>query len=120
MELAPVTQGRFEVTIDEDSKARLADRYLISAPLAGRLARITLKKGDAVAVDTPLALLSSVLPAMLDERTLHELQARVDGAQDNLSRAGSRIARAQVSLDQAKNEVRRSEQLAQQGLIAPI
>ena len=73
-----------------------------------------------MAVDTPLALLSSVLPAMLDERTLRELQARVEGAQGKLSRAGSRIARAQVSLDQAKNDVRRGEPLAQQGFIAPI
>ena len=120
VELAPVTQGRFETTIDEDGKTRLADRYVISAPLAGRLARITLKEGDAVAVDTPLAVLSSVLPAMLDERTRRELQARIEGAQDNVSRAGSRVARAQVSLDQAKNEVRRSEQLAQQGFIATI
>ena len=120
VEVAPVTQGRFETTIDEDGKTRLADRYVISAPLAGRLARITLKEGDAVAVDTPLAVLSSVLPAMLDERTRRELQARIEAAQDNVSRAGSRIARAQVSFDQAKNEVRRSEQLAQQGFIAPI
>ena len=120
VELAPVTQGRFETTIDEDGKTRLADRYVVSAPLAGRLARITLKEGDAVAIDTPLAVLSSVLPAMLDVRTQRELQARIEGAQDNVSRAGSRIARAQVSLDQAKNEVRRSEQLAQQGFIAPI
>ena len=120
VELAPVTQGRFETTIDEDGKTRLADRYIVSAPLAGRLARINLKEGDAVAIDTPLAVLSSVLPAMLDERTRRELQARVEGAQDNVSRAGSRIARAQVSLDQAKSEVRRSEQLVQQGFIAPI
>ena len=120
VEMASVTLGHFETTIDEDGKTRLADRYVVSAPLAGRLARITLKEGDAVAVDTPLALLSPVLPAMLDERTLRELQARVESAQDNVSRAGSRIARAQVSLDQAKNEVRRSEQLAQQGFIAPI
>jgi HlyD family secretion protein len=120
VELAPVTQGPFESTIDEDGKTRLADRYVVSAPLAGRLARITLKEGDAVAIDTPLAVLSSVLPAMLDERTRRELQARIAGAQDNVSRAGSRIARAQVSLDQANNEVRRSEQLMQQGFIAPI
>ena len=93
---------------------------MVSAPLAGRLARITLKEGDAVTVDMPLAQLSSVLPAMLDERTLREMRARVEGAQDNVSRTSSRIARAQVSLDQAKNEVRRSEQLAQQGFIAPI
>ncbi len=120
VELATVTQGLFETTIDEDGKTRLANRYVVSAPLAGRLARITLKEGDAVAVDSPLAVLSAVLPAMLDERTRRELRARVEAAQDNVSRATSRTARAQVSLDQARNEVWRSEQLVQQGFIAPI
>ena len=120
VELSPVTRGHFETTVDEDGKTRLTDRYVVSAPLAGRLTRITLKEGDAVTADMPLAQLSSVLPAMLDERTLRELRARVEGAQDNVARTGSRIARAQVSLDQAKNEVRRSEQLALQGFIAPI
>lgn len=120
VELAEVTQGPFETTIDEDGKTRLADRYVVSAPLSGTLARITLKEGDAVAAGKPLAVLSSVLPAMLDERTRRELRARVDAAQDNVSRATSRTARAQVALDQANNEVRRSEQLVRQGFIAPI
>jgi HlyD family secretion protein len=120
VETSPVTQGRFETTINEDGKTRLTDRYVVSAPVAGRLARIALKEGDAVTVGMPLAQLSAVFPVMLDARTLRELRARVAGAQDNVSRAGSRIARAQVALDQAKNEVRRSEQLAQQGFIAPI
>ncbi len=120
VELATVTQGPFETTVDEDGKTRLADRYVVSAPLAGKLARITLKEGDAVAAGTPLAVLSSVLPAMLDERTRLELRARVEAAQDNVSRAKSRTARAQVALDQAQNEVRRSEQLVRQGFIAPI
>ena len=120
VELVTVREGPFETTIDEDGKTRLADRYVVSAPLAGTLARITLKEGDAVAVDTPLAVLSSVLPAMLDERTRRELRARVEAAQDNVSRGISRTARAQVSLDQAKNEVWRSEQLVRQGFIAPL
>ena len=120
VELATVTQGPFETTLDEDGKTRLADRYVVSAPLAGKLARIALKEGDAVDVGNPLAVLSSVLPAMLDERTRRELRARVEAAQDNVSRASSRSARAQVALDQANNEVRRSEQLVQQGFIAPI
>ena len=120
VELAAVTQGPFETTIDEDGKTRLADRYVVSAPLAGRLTRITLKEGDAVAVGTPLATLNAVLPAMLDGRTRRELRARVAAALDNVSRATSRTAQAQVSLDQANNEVRRSEQLVQQGFIAPI
>ena len=119
VELAPVTRGLFETTIDEDGKTRLADRYVVSSPLAGRLARITFKEGDAVQADMPLALLSSVLPAMRDERTLRELQARVASAEDNVQRAQTRIARSQVSLDQAKNDFRRSELLAQQGFIAP-
>ena len=120
VELATVTHGPFETSIDEDGKTRLSDRYVVSAPLAGRLARITLKEGDAVAVDSALAVLTSVLPAMLDERTRRELLARYEAAQDNVSRATSRTARAQVSLDQANNLVRRSEQLVQQGFIAPI
>ena len=118
VELAPVTQGHFETTIDEDGKTRLADRYVVSAPLAGRLARITLKEGDTVAAEAPLATLTPVMPAMLGERTLRELGARVEAAQDNVQRAATRIARAQVSVEQAKNEARRSEQLAQQGFIA--
>ena len=119
VELVPVTQSAFETTIDEDGKTRLADRYVVSSPLAGKLARITLKEGDAVEADMALALLTSALPAMRDERTLRELQARVESAQDNVQRAQTRIARSQVSLDQARNEFRRSEQLAQQGFIAP-
>ncbi|MEZ5639388.1 MAG: HlyD family efflux transporter periplasmic adaptor subunit [Burkholderiaceae bacterium] len=119
VELAPVTQGLFETTIDEDGKTRLADRYVVSAPLAGRLERITLKEGDAVAADAPLAHLLPVLPAMLDERSLREVQARVASAQDNVARAGVRIARAQVALEQVRNDARRNAQLAQQGFIAP-
>jgi HlyD family secretion protein len=53
VELAPVEQGAFEITVDEDGKTRLAERYTVSAPLAGRLARIPLREGDAVAAGAP-------------------------------------------------------------------
>jgi HlyD family secretion protein len=119
VELAAVTQGRFETTIDEDGKTRLADRYVVSAPLTGQLSRITLREGDAVAAGTVVATLTPALPGMLDERTRRELQARVEGAEASLLRASTRIERANVGLEQAKNEVRRSEQLSQQGFIAP-
>ena len=119
VELAPVTRGLFETTIDEDGKTRLADRYVVSAPLAGRLERITLKEGDAVVAGAPLAHLLPVLPAMLDERSQREVQARVASAQDNVARAGVRIARAQVAVEQVRNDAQRNAQLAQQGFIAP-
>jgi HlyD family secretion protein len=119
VEAAPVTQGRFETTIDEDGKTRLTDRYTVSAPLAGRLSRITLREGDPVAAGATVALLTPVLPSLLDERSVREQQARMEGAQDNVLRAGTRIERSKVALEQARNEARRSEQLAQQGFIAP-
>jgi HlyD family secretion protein len=119
VELATVKQGRFESTIDEDGKTRLADRYVVSAPLAGRLARITLREGDTVATDALLATLTPVLPAMQDERTLRELRARVEGADDNVQRATSRLERAKVASAQAQNDARRTEELAKQGFIAP-
>jgi len=119
VELAAVTRGPFETTIDEDGKTRLAERYVVSAPLAGRLARIKLREGDTVAAGDTVAVLAPALPALHDERTQRELRARVAAAADNVQRAGSRRERADVALDQGRSELRRSEQLAQQGFIAP-
>ncbi len=119
VELAPVTQGHFEITIDEDGKTRLADRYVVSAPLAGRLERVTLREGDRVKADAVVATLTPVLPTMLDDRTLRELTARVEGARANIERAATRIERAKVALELANNETRRSEQLARDGFVAP-
>jgi HlyD family secretion protein len=118
VEAAPVTQGRFEVTVDEDGRTRLLARYAVSAPLAGRLSRITLREGDAVTEGATLALLTPTMPVLQDERTLRELKARVESAQDNVIRASSRVERAGVALEMAKNEARRSAQLAQDGFIA--
>jgi HlyD family secretion protein len=119
VELAPVAQGRFETTIDEDGKTRLAERFIVSAPLTGRLARITLREGDPVGADLTVATLTPVLPAMQDERTLRELRARVQATEDNVQRAALRIERAKVALTQAQSEAGRSQQLAQQGFVAP-
>jgi HlyD family secretion protein len=119
VEVASVSQGPFETTIDEDGKTRLRERYTVSAPLAGRLARITLREGDAVAAHGVVATLTPLLAPMLDERTVREQRVRVEAAQANVSRAGARIERARVALAQARNELQRSEQLAQQGFIAP-
>ncbi|HEX6704816.1 MAG TPA: HlyD family efflux transporter periplasmic adaptor subunit [Albitalea sp.] len=118
VEFASVTQGRFETTIAEDGKTRLRDRYVVSAPLAGLLARITLREGDTVAADAVVATLTPVLSPMLDERTLREQRVRVEIAEAGVQRASARVERARVALQQAKNEAQRSEQLALQGFVS--
>jgi HlyD family secretion protein len=119
VEVAEVSSGPFEVTVDEEGRTRLTERYVVSAPLAGRLARITLREGDAVSADTVVATLTPVLSPLLDERTTRELNARIEAAQANLQRAATRIERARVAQEQAQNDLKRSEQLAQQGFVAP-
>lgn len=119
VEVATVTRGHFESTIDEDGKTRLRDRYLVSAPLAGVVTRITLREGDSVRAGEPVATLTPVLSPMLDERTLRSQQVRVDIALASVQRADARIEGARVALQQARNEVSRSEQLATQGFVSP-
>ncbi len=119
VEVATATVGPFETTVDEDARTRLVDRYVVSAPLAGRLQRITLREGDAVDEGTVVATLMPLLSPMLDERTLREQQARVGAAEAGARRAITRIEAARVALEQARVELARTEQLAQQGFVAP-
>jgi HlyD family secretion protein len=118
VEVATVTQGHFETTVDEDGKTRLRDRYVVSAPLAGVLARIALREGDGVDADAVIATMTPTLSAMLDERTLREQQVRVEIAEAQVKRVDARVEGAKVALLQADNEVRRSEQLAGQGFVS--
>jgi HlyD family secretion protein len=118
VELATTTKGRFESSIDEDARTRLSERYVVSAPLAGRLARITLREGDPVEAGMVVATLAPALPPLHDERTARELAARVDAAQALLERAVTRVERAQIAVQQAAIELRRSEELAQQGFVS--
>ena len=48
VEVAEVTRGPFEQTVVDDGKTRVRDRYVVSAPLAGRVERIVLDAGDTV------------------------------------------------------------------------
>jgi HlyD family secretion protein len=119
IEVARSDRGRFEITIDEDARTRLRERFTVSAPLAGRLARIALREGDAVAAGTVVARLSPALSPLLDERTVRSQQARVQAAEAAVLRAAARLDRARVGLQQAENDRVRSEQLAARGFVAP-
>ncbi len=119
VETARAVVGPFETTIDEDGRTRLAERFVIGAPLAARVERSALREGDAVAAGDVVAVLRPVPSPLLDERTRAEQRARLGAAEAGVARARTRIEAAQVALAQAANELRRTEQLAQQGFVAP-
>jgi HlyD family secretion protein len=119
VEVATATVGPYEQSIVEDGRTRVRDRYVVTAPLAGRLARITLREGDTVAAGDMVASLAPDLSPMLDERTRREQQTRVEVAEALVLRADASVQRAKVALDVARSELRRTEQLAGQNFIAP-
>ncbi len=118
VEVAQVRQGLFEQTVDEDGKTRVRERYVVSAPLAGRLARIGLKAGDEVRKGMAVAVLSPSAPAMIDARAARELAERVGAASAGLDQARANVARAEVALEQAQTDLARQKKLQGDGFIA--
>ena len=119
VDVATVTEAPFEQSIDEDGKTRLADRFMVSAPLAGRLSRITLREGDSVVAGAVLGSLSPLLSPLLDERALRQQTAHVESTQAMVRRAATRIESARLGIAQVGVELRRNEQLVKEGFITP-
>jgi HlyD family secretion protein len=117
VELVAVTHRPFEQTIIEDGKTRVRQRYVISAPLAGTLERVTLKVGDQVEKGAVLAVIIPSTPALLDVRTERELQERLGAAEAGRARTLALVARARVALEQAQVDAERTRKLAQQKLV---
>lgn len=115
-----VTRGSLQVCVEEDGKTRIKDRYIISAPLAGRLQRIRWKPGDRVAKGVPLALIEPADPALLDPRTLAQIEARVKAAKSAVEKAGTSLEWARAALDNAETEFASAEQLRQKGSLSKL
>lgn len=119
VEVAEVTRGHFEQSIEDDGKTRVRERYVVSAPLAGYLHRIQLKAGDTVGQGALLALIEPSIPALLDVRTERELTERLGGAEAAKQRSAAIVARAQATLDKAQADLTRSRKLAASGFVSP-
>jgi HlyD family secretion protein len=90
------------VTVDEEGKTRVMERYLVSAPLSGRLRRIDLEPGDPVrAGQTVLASIDPADPALLDVRSRAEGEARVQAAEAARRLASADLEKAKVAELQA-------------------
>lgn len=119
VEVATVARGPFEKTIDDDGRTRVRQRYVIDAPLAGRLARVTLNAGDAVRAGEPVARIAPLAPALLDARTRRELQERVGSAEALQAQARAEVARTEAALAQARLDLERQGALQGAGFVSP-
>ncbi len=116
VETARVARGSLQVTVDEEGETRVRDRYVVAAPVAGRVARIELREGDPIAAG---AVVGRLFAAPLDARARQQAAARVAEAEDAQRAADAGVKQAQAAAEQARRSCRRAQELAARNLIAP-
>jgi HlyD family secretion protein len=118
-DFASVSRGPLEITVDEEGRTRVRDRYVVSAPVPGRMERIELEPGDPViAKKTVLAQFRPVDPALLDVRTRAEVEARLKAAEATAGGARAERDRLATDLAFAQSELKRTRGLVEGGAVA--
>ncbi len=118
VETGAVARGALAVTVEEEGRTRVRDRYEVSAPVAGYLRRITLDVGDSVARNQVVAELDPLPSTVLDPRAHAEAQARVASAEFALEAAEEKAAAAVAEASRADHEYARRKQLREAGGIS--
>ena len=107
--------GPMRVTINEEGRTRVKQRYLITAPASGRLARPAWNEGDRIGRGDELA---RITPSPLGSRESAEARARIETAEALVQEAEANVARARVEQEEAVRGRERAEKLAASGSIS--
>lgn len=118
VELAPARKGELAVTVDEEGRTRVRERYLVAAPVAGQARRISLKVGDAVAAGQVLAWIDPAPAASLDPRSRAQAAAQVEVARAALRAAAETARGAAAEAKLAEQELTRAEALAREHFLS--
>lgn len=116
VEVATVDAGPMQVTVDDQGETRSHDRFVVSAPVAGQVARIELHDGDPVMAGQVLA---RIAPVPLSRREVEEIEARVAAARAAERESLEGLRRAEQELAQTAREAARTRKLADDGFVGP-
>jgi HlyD family secretion protein len=117
VDVETVTRGPLVVTIDEEGRTRVRDRFVVSSPVAGRVLRIDLETGDHVSRGDVIARLDAGAAPLLDTRSRADAQAAVDAARAHVDRAKAEEQRIHAMLAQAERELARAQRLIDGGAL---
>jgi HlyD family secretion protein len=118
VDIVTVNRGDLLATIDEEGTTRVRQRFVISAPVAGRLQRLEVQAGDRVHRGRTVARLLPAAPVLLDSRTQAETAAAAQAAEAQLGQAKAERARATAAWERASSHVKRRRELADAGILA--
>jgi HlyD family secretion protein len=118
VEVARVAHGPLRVTIEEEGRTQVRERYIVSAPVAGYLHRITLDVGDPVKKGDRVASLSPLGSTVIYPRSRAEADAAVIAARSALEAARENARAAAADAQYAHERRTRMQKLASEGYIS--
>jgi HlyD family secretion protein len=121
VDLATATREPMEVTVDDDGKTEVQHVYTVSAPIAGKVLRIShppgshlvsLHVGDRVVADeTVVAVMQPMEPSFIDVRSRGQLQAELAAAEAAVNQGSAEVRRLEAALAFSRTELKRAETL---------
>jgi HlyD family secretion protein len=120
VESAAAVHAPLSVTVEEEGLTRVKDRFVISAPVAGYLQRITLEVGDTVTPGQTLALMEPLRPEVLDPRSRARAEAQVAAARAAIKGAKQQVTAARAEADYARSDYARKQQLQEQSTTGAV
>ncbi len=116
VDAATAVVGPLVATVGDEGQTRVRFRHLITAPVAGRLERVTLEVGDTVSRGMVVA---RVAPLPLDARSRQQAEAALEAARDLERMSEAAVKQAGAALEQARQDLARGEELGARGGLAP-
>ncbi len=114
IETGVVTRGPLRVLLEADGITRIHDRYVVSAPVSGRLMRVDLRDGDPV---SPGMSVATLLPPPIDPLQQQEIEARIAAARAALDGVRAAEGRSELALSDAERERKRLGELLAAGAV---
>ncbi len=118
VDIASVSLGPMRVSVEEEGKTRVTDRYEVSASVAGTTCRVDLNVGDPVTKGQVLTTIKPLESQALDPRSQAEAEARVAAAQSALQAAEQTAQSAESEMQLAARELSRLRPLFEKGHIS--
>lgn len=118
VDVRSAAQAPLRVTVEEEGRTRVIDRYVVSAPVSGYVRRIELRVGDAVEQGQTLLELEPLRSEVLDPRSRAEAQARVAASEAAVQAAEQNARAATADAQIAKKEYERRKTLCLDGCIS--
>lgn len=112
----PVVRGALETTVDADGRTRVRDRYVVTAPVSGRVERIARTEGDVVRAGD---IVARIAPLPFDSVSVTQARLRLASSEALVLQAAAQARVAAAELAQARRNLTRAQRLFEVGAIAP-